>query len=98
MKNLLTLILLLTVCTAGAQTPCAAKEKQSAKRPLTFIENKGQVTDQYGNTRHDIQYKTGSAGMSVFIGNGQLHYQWSKAMTKRKLFGKNIHSLREKPD
>jgi len=98
MKNFLTCLLLLTTYTALAQNIPAAKEKQLAKRPLTFIENKGQVIDQYGHGRHDIQYKTGGTGMSIFVGNGQLHYQWSKALTKRKLFTKNIHSLREKPD
>ena len=46
--------------------------------PLYIIENKGQVTDQYGNPRTDILYKTSSGSMSVFIGKGELHYQFSR--------------------
>jgi len=91
MKQSFTLILLFIIHNAFAQSIPAAKEKAFAKRSLTFIENKGQVTDQYGNARHDIQYKTGSDGMSVFIGNGQLHYQWSKAETKQKMPAKFSH-------
>jgi len=62
-----------------------SKTKQQGRfsaRPLTFIENKGQITDQYGNTRTDVQYKTGSGGVSIFVGNGQLHYQFSRAQPK----------------
>jgi hypothetical protein len=45
---------------------------------LLFIENKGQITDQFNNTRKDIQFKLTTPGMNIFIGNGQIHYQWSK--------------------
>lgn len=45
---------------------------------LYFIENKGQVKDQYGKPRGDIQYAVPAAGITVFIGNGQLHYQFAK--------------------
>src|SRR5579872_3804655 len=52
---------------------------------LCFIENKGQVKDQYGNPRNDIQFKIPAAnGLNIFIGKGQLHYQWSKSITKQK--------------
>ncbi|WEK17926.1 MAG: SBBP repeat-containing protein [Candidatus Pedobacter colombiensis] len=44
-----------------------------------FTENKGQVIDQNGNTRNDIDFKINADhGLNLFIGNGQLHYQWSK--------------------
>jgi len=47
--------------------------------PMCFIENKGQVTDQYGNGRPDIQYRLAAgAGLNIFIGNGAIHYQFSK--------------------
>ncbi|SDE86663.1 Por secretion system C-terminal sorting domain-containing protein [Mucilaginibacter pineti] len=49
----------------------------AGKRPLSFIENKGQVTDQKGVTRNDIDFKLAALnGLKLFIGNGQLHYQW----------------------
>ncbi|PZF74019.1 DUF7948 domain-containing protein [Taibaiella soli] len=43
-----------------------------------FIENKGQVTDQYRKPRTDVQFKMQSHGVNLFVGNGQLHYQWNK--------------------
>lgn len=50
-----------------------------AARPLSFIENKGQVTDQWLNSRNDIQYSVRAAGgLTVYIGNGALHYQFSR--------------------
>ena len=49
----------------------------STAQKFCFIENKGQVKDQDNNTRRDIQFALGAPGMSVFIGNGQMHYQFS---------------------
>ncbi len=45
---------------------------------LFFIENKGQVTDQFGIVRNDIDFKINAAGLNIFIGDGQIHYQWQK--------------------
>ena len=45
---------------------------------LYFLENKGQVTDQNGKPRTDIQFVLPSSGMTLFIGNGTLHYQFMK--------------------
>lgn len=47
---------------------------------LVFIENKGQIIDQYHNPRKDIQFKLNAPGIDIFIGNGQIHYQWVKAV------------------
>ncbi len=44
---------------------------------LYFIENKGQIKDQYAHPRNDIQFSLRANGMNFFIGNGQLHYQFS---------------------
>lgn len=44
---------------------------------LFFIENKGQVIDQFRKSRTDIDFRIGGCGVSLFVGNGQLHYQWS---------------------
>ena len=49
--------------------------------PLTITENIGQVTDQNGKPRSDVQYTTGNKGLSIFIGNGELHYQFKKALS-----------------
>jgi hypothetical protein len=51
---------------------------QGLQKPLCFIENKGQVTDQSNNPRADIQYKLSAPGMSLYVGSGKLHYQFNK--------------------
>jgi uncharacterized protein YjdB len=56
------------------------KEKAGQQAaPLAFIENKGQIADQYNNPRTDIQYRLAAAGgLNIFVGNGAIHYQFSK--------------------
>ncbi len=49
------------------------------KKTFAFIENKGQVTDQYNRPRNDIDFKLDLPGLTVFIGSGQIHYQWYSA-------------------
>ena len=46
---------------------------------LVFIENKGQITDQYGHKRNDIHYEVKTAkGLTIFVSRSGLHYQFSK--------------------
>ena len=50
-------------------------------QPLCFKENKGQVQDQDHNGRPDIFYMVKAApGLSIFIGNGEIHYQFCKTI------------------
>lgn len=81
--TLVALSLLLSYHTASARQAGTANAdfKTSAN---TFVENKGQIVDQYGNHRTDIDFKLNAAGMSMFIGNGQLHYQWYKTNSQAK--------------
>jgi hypothetical protein len=51
---------------------------QGAQKPLSFIENKGQMTDGKGNPENEIAYVLSTPGMNLYIGNGQLHYQFRK--------------------
>src|SRR4051812_48692611 len=65
---------------------------------LSFIENKGQITDQYNKPRNDIDYKLDAGGMIMFIGNGQIHYQWnqvdnSKAKSQNSKTGDQISNI-----
>ncbi len=46
--------------------------------PFCFVENNGQIKDQYGCLRDDIQFALNGNGINIFIGNGQLHYQFCK--------------------
>jgi len=43
-----------------------------------FIENKGQIKDQNGNARKDIDFVLNAKGVNVFIGKGKLSYQFAK--------------------
>jgi len=78
------MLLAVTTLQARETTPKdAAKYGTGATQPY-FIENKGQVTDQYGSPRRDIDYKLRSGDITLFAGDGQLHYQWSSAPKKSK--------------
>jgi Secretion system C-terminal sorting domain/Beta-propeller repeat len=58
---------------------------------LVFIENKGQLRDQYGHPRPDIQYYVHSNGVTAYIGNGQVHYQFC-----RQLQGNSNHDAQSR--
>ncbi|MBS1688189.1 MAG: SBBP repeat-containing protein [Bacteroidetes bacterium] len=63
----------------------SSAQSMAGKKPMVFLENKGQITNQYSSTRRDIQYKLSGNGMDVFVGNGALHYQFNKvSYTKAK--------------
>ena len=47
------------------------------KNGWSFLENKGQISDQFGNKRPDIQYYFASKGVFVYIGDNQIHYQFA---------------------
>ena len=51
---------------------------QGLQKPLSFIENKGQVVDENNNPRADIQYKLSTAGMNLYVASGKLYYQFRK--------------------
>jgi hypothetical protein len=59
----------------------AYNSKTVPKQSLCFVENKGQVTDQHSQTRPDVHFRSGSKGISLFVGNGKLHYQWAKTIS-----------------
>src|SRR5690606_3080703 len=46
---------------------------------LYFVENKGQIKDQKGRVRTDLDFKLQGGNVSVFIGAGRLEYQWTLA-------------------
>ncbi len=60
-------------------TGTARQPVQHTKSNLAFIENKGQVTDQYHQPRPDIKYKLSATnGLNIFLGTGMLHYVWAR--------------------
>ncbi len=83
MKNPFKLSLILGIVLSGfTNTALLATPtvKNAAKpAPLSFIENKGQITDQYHKPRPDIDFRLAAAdGLNIFIGDGAIHYQFSK--------------------
>lgn len=41
-----------------------------------FVENVGQIIDQSGKARKDIDFKLETPELCAFVGSGALHYQW----------------------
>jgi hypothetical protein len=79
MKNTLTYFLL---CLFLSPTVYAKKEGKLApvaNSTVQFLENKGQITDQHGIVRRDIDVKIEANGVTMFVGNGEMHYQWVKS-------------------
>lgn len=74
MRTLITLLLLVQPLFAAAHEPDLKHLPQSSSG--AFIENAGQLIDQHGKPRKDIDFKLSAKGMSVFVGEGKLHYQW----------------------
>jgi hypothetical protein len=59
---------------SGAGATLLSEHKQ-----LSFVENIGLVTDQNHDPRTDIQFSVApSRGLSIFVGCGAIHYQFSK--------------------
>ncbi|MBX2906984.1 MAG: Ig-like domain-containing protein [Taibaiella sp.] len=80
--------------TPKSQSHIAQPAKAAAasfKKQLSFIENKGQIVDQNSNLRHDIDFALPAApGLNVFVGNGALHYQFSKAILTTKTTSNDV--------
>lgn len=74
--TIFTLVLPLVSVALPAQTAMHAGKATV----FAFTKNIGQVTDEKGQARNDIDFRlrTGQS-MNVFVGNGQLHYQFWKA-------------------
>lgn len=52
-----------------------------ASKSLSFTENKGQIINQFQQPRPDIDFRLSAGnGLSVFVGSGQIHYQWAKSV------------------
>lgn len=78
MKKILFLVSLqvFSCCLYARTTPVSAGPKSE---PILFIENIGQINDQNHKSRKDIDFKLKQDNLTVFLGAGGIHYQWSKA-------------------
>lgn len=102
---LTTISLLLTL--ASTNTITAKEEITKPSKSLAFIENKGQIINQSNRPRKDIDFKLDAGDITIFIGNGHLHYQWEKPVatqdTKEELHVSQVtknkfNSLQNKKD
>lgn len=79
-KHCLAPILLLAILFSSQ----SSKAKTEYQLPVSFLENKGQIVDQYSSPRTDIDFKIFlSSNLSVSIGKAELHYQWIKSGDNR---------------
>ncbi len=88
---------------ASGNIPKNKIEKNFGSRNLSFIENKGQIVDQYQQRRNDIDFSLAAAGgLSIFIGDGAIHYQFSKCENPENMqsrdnfsFDTGVHELED---
>ncbi len=78
-------LLLCAICSSRTGQVAHAAPYMRAEAPAAapqpyFLENKGQITNQDGHTRHDIDFSIATnKGLNVFVGQGKIVYQWHKA-------------------
>lgn len=88
-KLLPTLLILLSSSLLMAKD---AEKEQFNSNIAQFIENKGQITDQHGTPRTDIDYKLSGGPVTIYIGDGQMHYQFYKTETQPR---QSLHDNRD---
>lgn len=84
MKHLIYGLLVASPFSCIAKTNSIELPQSLNSNNLYFIENKGQITDQYGGIRTDIQFKINTKTATIFIGNGAIHYQFSKQFSPNR--------------
>jgi len=76
-KSIIALFSFLLSC-LHIQPAIARNINHHEKESLYFVENKGQIHDQNGQKRNDIDFVLRAKGMQIFVGAGTLHYQFYK--------------------
>jgi hypothetical protein len=59
-------------------TPAQQQMLDQKNANFSFVENKGQITDEHNELRGDIQYNLKTPGVNIFLGDAQLHYQFTR--------------------
>jgi hypothetical protein len=75
-KNILLIVMLLLQMSVHGRE---GNNPDLRDQPFSFRENKGQARDQLGNIRTDIDFIMKTPDLILYIGKGQLHYQFIKA-------------------
>jgi hypothetical protein len=71
-----TLLLLIQYSTAFSQNTDRYHPAEISSR--FFIENKGQIRDQFNNPMNQIDFVLHGSGLNVFIGAGRIYYQFAR--------------------
>lgn len=100
MKQLLTkrgLYVLLLSCIMPFASIAIDKIKSSETGNSFFLDNKGQITDQFYKQRKDIDLRfNATKGLNIFIGDGALHYQWYQPINQHTQQTNDINTVQEK--
>lgn len=98
--NTLTLkSVLVFLCLACSIKSIANKSKERVPgKPLVFIENMGQLIDDKGAIRNDIDFKVPVGTMNIGIGAGLIQYQWNKTVESKnglslEIYGMNVRLI-----
>jgi Beta-propeller repeat len=86
-KRFLSLLLCTAVFSASAKETGTPAVGSGLRKPLCFMENKGQVVDLNGNPRRDVQFKLAAGNFNLYVSNNQLHYQFLKWEKKSEKSG-----------
>jgi len=75
-----TLLLISALCAGiGAYARNASSTSNLQLSNTLFVENKGQLKNQFGESRRDIDYTVNATGnLKMFVGNGKIQYQWMR--------------------
>ncbi len=52
------------------------RQLRQERQETVFIENNGQVKNQHGQARKDIDFQVKGQGINVFLGDAAIRYQW----------------------
>ncbi|OSZ79165.1 hypothetical protein CAP35_13195 [Chitinophagaceae bacterium IBVUCB1] len=74
-KYLAVLCLIFTLPVSSFSAFNVGKENSNQ---LYFIENTGQILNQYHQKRNDILFALKAGDMNIFIGANEIHYQWNR--------------------
>ncbi|OSZ79204.1 hypothetical protein CAP35_13390 [Chitinophagaceae bacterium IBVUCB1] len=66
------------LCIATVNADAAEVNTALAAAPLRFVQNKGQIADQFGKYRNDIDFVVKAKSLNLYISSNGLHYQWNK--------------------
>lgn len=87
MRNVFTysIGLAMLFCTFFSANVASAKDGEKVpSNGISFKENKGQLKDQHANLRDDIDFSVNLGNFGVYIGDAQIHYQWTKVLANEE--------------